>query len=102
MKKIFNKHFEWLALSIGLILIASMNPYIDQGSSFCLLDIAGIPFCPGEGLGHSVAYLVRGDLSNALQANVFGPFAAFVILFRIGYLIKTKIINKKTLGESYG
>ena len=102
MKKLFNKHFEWLAFSIGLVLIASMNPYIDQGSSFCLFEMAGIGFCPGEGLGHSIAFLFRGDLSNALQANVLGPFVAFIILLRIGYLVKTNIINQNSLRETYG
>ena len=102
LRKFFSIHFEWVAFSIGLILIVSMNPYVYQGSSICLFDIAGIGFCPGEGLGHSIAFFFRGDLNSAMEANALGPFAAFVIIFRIGYLIKNNIINNVKFRESYG
>lgn len=96
--KIFRRHFEWVAFSCGLIALALMNPNIDHGSSLCFFDWVGIPFCPGEGLGHSIAYTFRGDIANALQANVVGPFAIVILISRIGYLIqqnlKTSIKNK--------
>lgn len=90
---VFQKHFEWIVFSIALILIIAMNPYINQGASFCLFERAGITFCPGEGLAHSIAYFFRGDVSNALEANLLGPVAFFVLAFRIGYLIYQNIFN---------
>ena len=88
ISKIFKRHFEWVAFTGGLIALGLMNPYVDQGSSLCFFDILGIPFCPGEGLGHSIAYTFRGDLNNALHANIMGPIAIIILLGRIGYLIQ--------------
>lgn len=92
-KHIFNNHFEWLALASGLLLMGLMNPYIDNGSSWCLFEWAGITFCPGEGLGHSIAFTFRGELSNALQANIMGPFAIIIIAGRIGALLKQNYVD---------
>jgi hypothetical protein len=86
-KKLFNQHFEWAAFTVGLLLLGLMNPYVDQGTSWCLFEWMGISFCPGEGLGHSIAFIFRGDLNNAMQANMIGPFALAILLSRIGYLI---------------
>lgn len=98
MKQFFQKHFEWLALTAGLLLIAAMNPYVDNGTSWCLLELAQFPYCPGEGLGHSIAFTVRGDLANAISANFMGPPAILIIAARIGYLLKT--ISKSTHKEN--
>lgn len=81
-------HFEWIVFLAGLLLIGMMNPYIDNGSTLCLLDAAGFPFCPGEGLGHSIAFTFRGDFSNALTAHPFGPAAILIMSGRICYLWK--------------
>lgn len=89
MKLLFDKHFEWLALALALLLMAGMNPYTTNGASWCLLELAQFPYCPGEGLGHSIAYTVRGDLDKAFGANIMGPPAILIITARIGYLLKT-------------
>lgn len=103
-RKIFNRHFEWMIFAIGLLLLAMMNPYAEQGASWCLLEWAGVPFCPGEGLGHSVAFIFRGDWHSAMQANVLGPFAMVIILGRIGTLLNKNFIEKQprnTTDESF-
>lgn len=87
-RQLFNRHFEWMALSAGVIVMALMNPYTTQGPGWCLFERIGIPFCPGDGLGHSIAFIFRGDLSSALEANILGPFALIVILMRITVLLK--------------
>lgn len=87
IKQFFLHHFEWMALATGLAAIALMNPYEVQGTSWCLLEWAGFPFCPGEGLGHSIAYAVRGDLANAFDAHIMGPVAILILTGRIGYLL---------------
>lgn len=87
MKRLFNKHFEWVALTLGLILMAAMNPYVDNGSSWCLLETIGFTYCPGDGLGHSIAYIVRGDYLRAVEANMVGPLAVLVISSRVLYLL---------------
>jgi len=95
IRHFFARHFEWAAMATALVLMALMNPYIDNGSSWCFFEMIGIPFCPGEGLGHSIAFTFRGDWSNALQANVAGPFAIIILVSRIGLLIKKNIISNK-------
>jgi hypothetical protein len=84
-----------MALSAGLLLMALMNPYAAQGASWCLFEWAGITFCPGEGLGHSIAFVFRGDWHSAVQANVLGPFAIVILLGRIGTLVNQNFIEKQ-------
>lgn len=103
IKQFFNKHFEWMALTLGLVLMAAMNPYVDNGASWCLFDQLGITLCPGEGLGHSIAYFVRGDFSHAMQANVMGPVAILIITGRVFYLLHTIYLKKHPINpDNYG
>lgn len=96
VKHIFNKYFEIAAFSIGLVLLALMDPEIATGPGFCLLERLGVTFCPGDGLGHSVAYIFRGEFHNAMEANAFGPLAITVLSGRILHLLyKNHHINKK-------
>lgn len=98
MKFFMRYHFEWIVLLAGLLLLGLMNPYVDNGTSLCLLDAVGFPFCPGEGLGHSISFTFRGDFSAAWEAHPFGPAAVVILGYRISYLWKKafpqKIINQ--------
>lgn len=85
-----------MALLSGLVVIGLMNPYTDSGSTWCLLELAGATFCPGEGLGHSIAYSFRGDISSALEAHLMGPAAIIIITGRILFLLKKYFEKKKT------
>lgn len=87
IKNLFVTHFEWTAFSLGLLAMALLDP-ATKGSSWCLFEQVGITFCPGEGLGHSIAYLFRGQFDNAIQANAAGPLALFVLSGRIIFLIR--------------
>lgn len=87
LKYIFRNYFEITTFAVGLILMATLDPNTSYNSTWCLFEIAGIGFCPGEGLGHSIAYFFRGDLYNSLQANLLGPFAIVVLIGRICYLL---------------
>lgn len=90
-------HIEWFAFLFGLILMATMNPY-ETGETFCLIERAGISFCPGNGLGHSIAFLFRGEFTEAMHANMLGPFAVIILSFRIiniwKVLFKNRILNR--------
>lgn len=94
-KRLFKDHFEWLALLSGLIILGMMNPYLDNGTTWCLLEQAGVSFCPGDGLGHSIAYSFRGDFSNALEAHIVGPAAILIIAGRVLYLLRKYFEKKK-------
>jgi len=88
LKKPFYLHFEWLVLSAAIILMILINPY-SAGFSFCFIDIAGFGFCPGEGLGRSVALFFRGELVASFAMHPAGIPGVFIMIYRI-----TQILNR--------
>ena len=99
MKKI-RPHIEWVAFITGLVLMATMDP-LSTGSSLCFFEFIGIDFCPGEGLGHSIAWLFRGEFNNAVNANLFGIPAVLILSLRILQIWKDLFINKTTTQTGY-
>lgn len=93
IKYIFRNYFEITAFSLGLALLAFMDPSSTAGPDLCLFDQLGVSFCPGDGLGHSISYTFQGDIHSALNANILGPFATIILGSRIVYLINKKIKN---------
>ena len=99
--KVINRHLEWVVLLTGLVLMAILNPYTLE-TSWCLIDLIGFTYCPGTGLGHSIAYLFRGEIINSLEANLMGPVAVVVLSLRIINIWKDLIITHKSdLMENY-
>ncbi len=81
--------------------MATMNPYED-GTSWCLFDALGFSYCPGEGLGHSIAFLFRGDVKEAFNANLMGPFVVIGLSIRILSIWKDLLIKQSMdLQEDY-
>ncbi len=75
--------------------MGSMDPNT-QGTSFCFFEWIGIPYCPGEGLGHSIAWFFRGEFSKAIETNLFGIPAVLILSYRILSIWKDLITNKLT------
>lgn len=75
-----------------------MNP-ATKGHSLCLFDALGFKYCPGQGLGHSIAYLFRGEFRMAIQANFMGPIAVVILGARIITLWHQLFFNKNTLNN---
>lgn len=100
-KKFFFLHFEWLALASGLLLMALLDP-ASTAPSMCPLDHLGFEFCPGEGLGRSVAYGFQGNLRASLQAHPAGLAAIVIISGRIIAIIRRNwyIKNQQNYDES--
>lgn len=87
-------HFEWIALLSGLVLMVLHNPY-SSSASICIIDRMGFTFCPGCGLGASVAYLFRGEFLSSLQSHPLGLPAVIVIMARvITILIRNSRLTK--------
>lgn len=82
-KYYFFLHFEWMVLLSGLLFVVFLDPF-SQSISFCPIDRLGFDFCPGCGLGKSVALAARGHLSASLQSHPMGLIAVFIIITRIG------------------
>jgi hypothetical protein len=81
-RHIFFLHFEWMALTAGLLLMALLDPFAGQ-ASLCLIERAGFSYCPGEGLGRSMALAFRGEFSASFQLHPAGIAAIFILTGRI-------------------
>lgn len=77
--------------------MATMDPYT-TGKTFCLLERAGFAYCPGNGLGHSIAFFFRGEFVQAFKSNIFGPFAIIILSHRI-IKIWIEIYAQKKINE---
>ena len=70
----------WFA---GLLILAASNPRSDfHFTLFWPQWVFGIQ-SPGYGLGHSVAYLFRGDLASSLDSHLLGVPVVIALTYRI-------------------
>jgi uncharacterized membrane protein len=53
----------------------------------------GFKWCPGCGIGHSIAWLLHGDIKNSFQAHWLGIPALIMIIYRIAVLAKNNIFS---------
>ena len=67
----------------ALVALACTDPRAGGLVSLCVLKGLGLPFCPGCGLGHSIAFLLEGQWTAAVQAHPLGPVALPVLVGRI-------------------
>lgn len=86
-KYYFFLHFEWIVLLSGLLLMFFLDPST-QAASFCPIDWLGFDFCPGCGLGKSVAFAARGEFSASLESHPLGFFAIAIIIGRVGSIFR--------------
>jgi hypothetical protein len=96
-------HFELCAWSICLLLLALSDPASDH-FTLCVFNLAGIDFCPGCGIGHSIAWLFRFEFERSVECHILGMPALLILLFRILHLltsaIKTRYEPKITVAHS--
>lgn len=85
--------YFWL---MALVLLGMSN---EHEHHFTLCPLASLGFeswCPGCGIGRSIAYVLHGELSNSFKAHWFGIPALLILLHRIYTLInknKHKILT---------
>lgn len=70
-----------------MVCLALANPADHSHFSLCPLKLMGITWCPGCGLGHSIAYFFHGDIKNAFHEHWLGIPAVIAIFYRIYTLI---------------
>ncbi len=92
LKRINIELVIWIS---ALVLLAFTNP-TEHHWSLCPLYNLGFKYCPGCGLGRSIAYLFRGDFVHSFQMHPLGIFAVGVIGYRIYQIINTQYIHKQT------
>ncbi len=87
--------FFWSAALLIPVFIDPATPHF----SFCLFNHLGFEFCPGCGLGRSLAYLYRGEIVQSFLCHPLGIMAFSILLYRITYLMKKLIeLHKPRLG----
>lgn len=60
----------WMA---GLGAMASFDPHADTLETWCLFNrLLELETCPGCGLGHSIAFLARGEWAASVRAHPLG------------------------------
>jgi hypothetical protein len=103
MKKIkaLLRIIEWEALlwAAGLVYLLTVNPYQVQKFTLCPFHNLGIGFCPGCGLGRSIAFLFHGDLFQSLCTHPLGIIAFILISARIAKLTYRSYKNYLTTKE---
>ena len=91
LKKANLELFIWIA---ALLLLAFLNPDSNQ-VSLCPLKFLGFHYCPGCGLGRSIALLFRGRFAESFAMHPLGSFAMVMIGFRIFQLGRTTLQRKE-------
>jgi len=87
-------HFEAWFWLIAIALLAFFNPNSEH-ASLCIAKNINFGFCPGCGLGHSIAWLFRGQFVCSLQAHPLGIFAVIILIYRSLSLLKNDFSIRK-------
>jgi hypothetical protein len=95
IKRLFKKgNLELLIWVVALVLLAFMNPDSSNLVSLCPLKYLGFHYCPGCGLGRSIALLFRARFAESFSMHPLGFFAVIVIGYRVVQL--SKIVFKSS------
>lgn len=71
----------WFWLT-AITLLAFSDPDHHDHFSLCLFSLLGIDFCPGCGLGHSIALLFRLRIWESVCTHPLGIPAVVILLHR--------------------
>jgi hypothetical protein len=88
MRRIDSEAYIWM---LGLALVVFIGPYSESHFSVCLFKNLGFDFCPGCGLGRSIAYLARGEIIASFNAHPLGAPAVAVLAHRIVMLVRNSL-----------
>lgn len=83
---------EWMCWVSALFLLYISDPHAHH-FSLCPLDNIGIRWCPGCGLGRSIALLMHGELQESIGMHWLGVPAFLVIVHRVYRLSKRTYNN---------
>jgi hypothetical protein len=91
IRTFFLKYFELVFWVAALMALAISNPSAATHFTLCPLKLMGLTWCPGCGLGHSIAYLLHGDIKNSFHAHWLGIPALIIIGHRVFVLFKREV-----------
>jgi hypothetical protein len=95
IKVFFRKYFELIFWVAALILLGMSDPAAATHFTLRPSKLMGINWCPGCGMGHSIAFLLHGDISNFFRAHWLGIPALVVICHRIYVLFRQQVLQQK-------
>ena len=87
--------FEAIVWIAGLLALATVDPNAPGHFSICIPSKLGIDFCPGCGLGRSMALLYDGQIAESFRMHPLGIPVVFILCCRIYTLIKNSITKYK-------
>jgi hypothetical protein len=99
MKYNINFPLELVFWSAGLIILFFTDPH-QHHFGLCPLANLGIDWCPGCGLGRSIAAIFDGEIKESFNYHWFGLPALLLICYRI-WQLGSKIICKQTFTLKY-
>ncbi|MEO1054612.1 MAG: DUF2752 domain-containing protein [Bacteroidota bacterium] len=73
---------EAVIWTVALVLLAMMDTEASH-ATLCPLSNLGFDFCPGCGLGRSIAYLFQGEIYRSLSMHPLGIVAVPFFIYRI-------------------
>jgi hypothetical protein len=80
----------------ALVFLALSNPAVHH-YTLCPLDNLGFQYCPGCGLGRSMGYFFRLDISSSFYSHPLGiPSTIFLIYRAVHILIRPITLNLST------
>lgn len=93
--KALKQYSELLAWVCALAFPFFINPWSTDHFTICFFKWIGLDWCPGCGLGKSIAFIYRGEWLLSLKTHWFGIATVIILLLRIFSLAKTRIITPK-------
>ncbi len=88
--------FEGAVWTAALVYLAFFFNPADAHFTICPLSNFGFEYCPGCGLGRSIALLFSGNFVESFQTHILGIPAVIILIFRTISILKTNLsIHKK-------
>lgn len=92
LRKVPMEAWIWVVALIGVLFIDPHGG--EEHFSLCLFSQLGFSWCPGCGLGRSMALFLSGDLSGAFHMHWLGIPAFFLLLHRTIHLFRKSFKTK--------
>ena len=88
VRNFLNTYFEIIFWATAIFVLFASNPSDHSHYSLCIFKNLGFTYCPGCGLGHSISWLLHGNVAASFNAHPLGIFALPIIFYRIITLAK--------------
>ena len=88
-KNVFRKpgNFEAAIWISALVYLAFMQPGGHQHFTLCVFNWVGFESCFGCGIGRSISYFLKGNITQSWSMHYFGIPATLILIHRIGSII---------------